>query len=351
MKISLLLCVALCGGLLFNSCGRDIRKLHIEKRVYRPGWYVSIPPRGEPITHSYPPPAQTPVIYPATVPQPRQSAPPQTTPAAVPSFPSPPGGTANTPPAPPLPSPPSPPLTQAPQPPVAAPPQANTPPPADSTVAAQPPVAPPDSSDSRNATVSRAGPDMKGGFNVFAAGLMPAGSRKFPLAASAGFAGGSFTLAIATGARLVVLASCSYRYARLPVKQTLQRPLPLPETAAAKEKIRLHSFCTETALRINLPDGNFISSIDAGLGIERIVRSAYLARNKVQQPLPASGQQSTAVTKTKATGLYGISAWSGFISGGISHTGWRLFFNYRLTRQTTHETDFPRVALGLMYSI
>ncbi|MCA6362167.1 MAG: hypothetical protein IM638_03970 [Bacteroidetes bacterium] len=351
MSTTLLLRGLIVCGLLLCGCQRDIRKLHIEKRIYRPGWYVSIPPRGEPITHAYPPPVQTPVIYPASVPQPRQSSPPQTTPAAVPSFPSPPGGTAGTPPATPLPSPPlPPPVAQVPQPPVAAPPQANAPPVADSAVAAQPSVVLPDSSGSRNATVSRGGVDVEGGFRVFAAGLMPAGGRHFPLAAGAGFAGGGYTLAFTTGPRLAVLASCSYRYARLPVKQTPQRPLPLPETAAANEKIRLHSFCTETALHINRTGGKFISSIEVGLGIERIVRSVYMARNIVQQPLPASGQQSVAVTKIKATGLYSINAWSSYMTCGISHAGWRVFLNCRINKQTTHETDFPRVALGVSYS-
>lgn len=330
MKTPLLLCGALCCSLWFSHCGRDIRKLHIEKRIYRPGWYVSIPPRGEPITHAYPPPVQTPVAYPTTVPQPRQSTPLARTPAA----------------AAPLPSPPSPPAAaQAPMPPATAPP-----PPRDSAVAAQPPPAMPDSSGSPTATASSHGVDVQGGLRVFAAVLLPAGRRNFPLAAGTGFAGVGYTLAFAAGPRLAVLAACSYRYARLPVKQTLQRPLPLPETAAAKEKIRLHTLCTETALRLSLPGKKFISSVDAGLGIERIVRSAYLAKSNVQQPLPATGQQSVAVTKTKANSLYGLKAWSGYITGGISHAGWRLFFNYRLTRQTTHETDFPRVAFGICFS-
>jgi hypothetical protein len=350
MSTPLMLRGLIVCGLLLCGCQRDIRKLHIEKRIYRPGWYVSIPPRGEPITHSYPPPAQTPVVYPSSTPSAPPSAPPQRVglppvSGAVANSPAPPQGATPLP-APPLNSPPAPPQASTP-----APPQ-NTLPPADTSSAAvadqpQPPV--PDST-TRITSASSVSLDVQGGFRVFAAGLVPVRGHNFPLAAGAGFAGGGFTLACNAGARLRIVAVCSYRYARLPVKYALHRPLPLPETAAGKEKLRFHTLCTETALCMRQPNGKFIRSIDAGLGIERMLRSAYISKSSVQQPLPGSGQESFAVTKTKATRLYGLNGWTCYITGGISHAGWRLFFNYRINKQTMHETDFPRMAFGVSYS-
>lgn len=353
MKAPLLLCGVLCCGLMLTGCRREIRKLHIEKRIYRPGWYVSIPARGEPITHSYPPPAQTPVIYPVPVP-PQRTA---TSTASLPSPPRPSGPSAM--PKPPLPpsqgSAPSPPAqASAPSPPL--PPaqsSAPLPPQPDSlappVVTQQPDVVPDSSGNKRSVSLSL-NIDLEGGFQVVAAGLLPAGRSNFPLMPGAGFTGGGYTLVLNTGPRIAVLASCSYRYARLPVKQGLHRPLPLPPTTADREKIRLHTFSSETTFRISLSEEKFINHVDAGVGIERILRSAYISESRILQPLPGSGKESYAVTKTKVTGLYGFNAWSCYITGGVSHARWRVFFTYRITKQTIHETDVQRVAIGLMFS-
>lgn len=346
MKAPLLLCGVLCCGLLLTGCRREIRKLHIEKRIYRPGWYVSIPARGEPITHSYPPPAQTPVSYP--VPAPPQRTTSTTASVPSPSLPSPPrqSGSSATP-KPPLP----PSQASAPSPPAQA--SAPSPPRPDSVappVVTQPPAVVPDSSGSKKSVAVSINIDLQGGFQVFAAGLLPSGRYNFPLMPGAGFTGGGYTLVLNTGSRIAVLASCSYRYARLPVKHAPLRPLPLPQTTPDREKIRLHTLCSETNFRISLSDEKFISSVDAGVGIERIFRSAYISKSRILQPLPGSGKESYAATKTKVTGLYGFNTWSCYITGGVSHAGWRIFFTYRINRQTTHETDFQRVAIGLMFS-
>jgi hypothetical protein len=337
MKAPLLLCGVLCCGLLLTGCRREIRKLHIEKRIYRPGWYVSIPTRGEPITHSYPPPAQTPVSYPVPVPAQRTTSTTSTLPS--PSLPSPPrqSGSSASPKPPLLPS-----QTSAPTPP--------RPDSAASPAVTQPPAVVPDSSGSKKSVAVAISIDLKGGFQVFAAGLLPASRYNFPLMPGAGYTGGGYTLVLNTGSRIAVLASCSYRYVRLPVKHAPLRPLPLPQTTPDREKIRLHTLCSETSFRISLSDEKFINSIDAGVGIEQIFRSVYMSKSRILQPLPGSGKESYAATKTKVTGLYGFNARSCYITGGVSHAGWRIFFTCRINRQTIYETDFQRVAIGLMFS-